>query len=283
MSNIGKTGQSTRKTYQKKLPSDNSKDYYFIHRNTGVTEPLIVEYGFIDDTKSKVDFLNNNYKRLADAVIESILEYKEIEPSDTEGILLYTIKKGDTLYNIANEYETTVDDIKKLNNLSNNLLTVGEVLKIPTSNFTTDTYVVKRGDTLYNIANRYNTTVNELKRLNKLVNDTLSVGEILLVPTLSSNVVPISYVVKAGDTLYSISRDFGVAIDEIKDINTLTTNVLSVGQKLLIPVKQSNYTVKQGDTLYSIAKTYNTTVAQIKEINNLTSNNLSVGQKLLIR
>ena len=49
-----------RKIYQRTLPSDATKDYYFIHRNTGNTEPILVEYGFIDDTPNNVNFLNNN-------------------------------------------------------------------------------------------------------------------------------------------------------------------------------------------------------------------------------
>ena len=77
LENIGKTGQKTRRYYQRVLPSDPSKDYYFINRNTGNTESLIVEYGFIDDnTNSK--FLNDNYKQLAEAVIEAITDYKGI-------------------------------------------------------------------------------------------------------------------------------------------------------------------------------------------------------------
>ena len=59
------------------MPTDPSKDYYFIHRNTGNTEPILIEYGFIDDTSNN-QFLNNNYKELAEAVIKSILEYKNI-------------------------------------------------------------------------------------------------------------------------------------------------------------------------------------------------------------
>ena len=61
LKNIGLTGQSTRRAYQRTLPSNPGKDYYFIHRDTGNTEPIIVEYGFIDDIPSNVQFLNNNY------------------------------------------------------------------------------------------------------------------------------------------------------------------------------------------------------------------------------
>ena len=57
------SGQNVRKYYQRRLPSDTSKDYYFIHRNTGNLEPLIVEYGFIDSAKD-VNFLKENYEEL---------------------------------------------------------------------------------------------------------------------------------------------------------------------------------------------------------------------------
>ena len=57
------------------MPSDTSKDYYFIHRNTGVTEPVIIEYGFIDDTNNNIKFLNDNYKELAEAVIKALLDF----------------------------------------------------------------------------------------------------------------------------------------------------------------------------------------------------------------
>ena len=76
LNNIANEGQTTRKVYQRRLPSDPSKDYYFIHRNTGKTEPLIIEYGFIDDKPANVRFLNDNYKRLAEAVIKEITDYK---------------------------------------------------------------------------------------------------------------------------------------------------------------------------------------------------------------
>ncbi len=143
------TGQKTRKIYQRTLPSDPTKDYYFIHRNTGTTEPLIIEYGFIDDTPENAQFLNNNYKELAEAVIKAIAEYKGIpytlpssEPSNT-----YTVKKGDSLYKIANQYNTTVQELKKINNLNSDNLSIGQVLKLPTP--TQNTYTVKSGDKIF--------------------------------------------------------------------------------------------------------------------------------------
>ena len=75
LNNIGDTGQATRRVYQRRLPSDSTKDYYYILRNTGKLEPLIVEYGFIDNNED-LEFLKNNYKELGEAVIKAILEYK---------------------------------------------------------------------------------------------------------------------------------------------------------------------------------------------------------------
>ena len=138
LNNIGLTGQKLRKTYQRTLPQDPSKDYYFIHRNTGKTEPLIIEYGFIDGTKQENDFLNNNYKELAEAVIQAILNYKGIPytpPSmPSTDLSTYTIKKGDNLYDIAKKNNTTVNELKKLNNLTSNNLSIGQVIKLPTTN-----------------------------------------------------------------------------------------------------------------------------------------------------
>jgi len=89
----------------------------------------------------------------------------------------YKVVKGDTLYSIARKFNTTVDELKSLNNLTNNTISIGQILKIPSGN--TTTYTVVKGDTLYSIAKRFNTTVDKLKSLNNLTNNTLSIGQIL--------------------------------------------------------------------------------------------------------
>ena len=66
LTNIGLTGQNMRRVYQRRLPSDPTKDYYYLLRDTGKTEPLIVEYGFIDNNDD-LQFLKDNYKDLAEA------------------------------------------------------------------------------------------------------------------------------------------------------------------------------------------------------------------------
>ena len=346
LENIGATGQETRKYYQRRLPSDTSKDYYFIHRNTGNLEPLIVEYGFIDNTKD-VEFLKENYKELAESVISAVANYIGVPYKAPNGLItntyvvqkgdtlysianklgttvselkkennltsntlqigevlriptkeiyeeeenVYVVKKGDTLYSIAAANNTTVDELKKVNNLTSNILSTGQLLKIPSTLLPESTYTVKKGDSLYSIANKYNTTVDELKRINNLTSNTLSIGQVLKLPSdKASNVEKeentISYTVQKGDSLYSIARKYDTTIDRIKDLNNLTTNLLSIGQELLIPTDtnfETTYTVQKGDSLYSIAKKYNTTVDRLKQLNNLTSNLLSIGQILIVR
>ena len=101
---IGETGQNMRKAYQRRLPSDNSKDYYFIHRNTGVTQPIIVEYGFLDSTADDVSQLKNNWEDLAEAVVDGILEYIGVSTPTPPTGNYYTVKSGDTIFMENNEY-----------------------------------------------------------------------------------------------------------------------------------------------------------------------------------
>lgn len=131
-------------------------------------------------------------------------------------------------------------------------------------------------------------TVQELKDLNNLTSNNLSIGQSLLIkkmPKENTNVT--TYTVKSGDTLYSIAKKYNTTVNAITTLNNLTSNTLSIGQTLKIPVSTQNtnektYTVKSGDTLYSIARKYNTTVSDLINRNNLKTSNLSIGQKLII-
>lgn len=131
-------------------------------------------------------------------------------------------------------------------------------------------------------------TVQELKDLNNLTSNNLSIGQSLLIkkmPKENTNVT--TYTVKSGDTLYSIAKKYNTTVNAITTLNNLTSNTLSIGQTLKIPTSTQNvteqtYTVKSGDTLYSIARKYNTTVSELINRNNLKTSNLSIGQKLII-
>ncbi len=150
-------------------------------------------------------------------------------------------------------------------------------------------YVVRSGDTLWLLAQRYNTTVDAIKRLNGLTSDNLSIGQVLRIPTAaSSGGSYFEYTVRSGDTLWLLAQRYGTTVDAIKNLNGLSGSNLSIGQVLKIPSAGTapapyfEYTVRSGDTLWTLAQRYGTTVDAIKRLNGLTGNNLSIGQVLRI-
>ena len=92
------------------------------------------------------------------------------------------------------------------------------------------------------------------------------------------------HVVEKGETLYSISRLYGMSVDQLIAENNLKSNAIDIGMKLKVDERSSNkgktYTVKKGDTLYSIAKKFDLSVEDLKKKNKLSSNELNVGQRL---
>lgn len=202
----------------------------------------------------------------------------------------YKVVSGDSLYSIARKYNTTVDELKRLNNLTSNTLSIGQVLKVPSKTTETpvDYYTVQMGDSLYSIAQKFNTTVNELIALNDLTSNVLQIGDVLKIPSSNGkneNTTGSTYKVVSGDSLYSIAQKFGTTVDELKSLNNLSSNTLSIGQVLVLPSTSPSvnyYTVQMGDSLYSIAKKFGTTVDKLKTANNLVNNLISIGQELII-
>lgn len=227
---LDKAGLPTRTAYQRRLPNNPSKDYYFIHRETGSTQPIIIEYGYMT-TPQDLKRVQENYKKYVNAVVKGVLDTfdigEEIMPDDTKNT--YTVKAGDTLWSIARRFNTTVEDLMKYNNLSSDVITVGTVLTIPTTtdssaNLNSSMYVVKAGDTLWNIAKRYNTTVEILMMMNNLNTDLITIGQRLMVP--NKNV----YVVKAGDTLWNIAKRNNTTVENLMMLNNLNTDLIKPGQ-----------------------------------------------------
>ena len=151
------------------------------------------------------------------------------------------------------------------------------------------TYTVVKGDTLWNIANRYGVTVAELVELNHLSNPNLIYpGEVLLLPRGAENQTETSYTVVAGDTLWDIANRYGVTVAELVELNHLSNpNLIYPGEVLLLPGGENqaerSYTVVAGDTLWQIANCYGVTVAQLVELNHLSNPNLIYpGETLMI-
>ena len=254
------SGRQVRKYYQRRYPSDSSKDYYFIHRNTGNIEPVIVEYGFLDN-ETDADLLKNYWKDYAEAVVKAIASYVGVPYSYTGEMSnknYYIVKSGDTLYSIANKNNISVDKLKDINNLSSNNLSIGQKLLVVDTSSSEDV----------------------LKKINNLKSNNLSIGQKLLVSgTLKEDNSDFdTYIVKSGDSLWSIANKYGTTVDKLKDINKLNSNLLSIGMKLLVPKSNNEYIVKSGDTLYSIASKYGSNVNELINLNNLSSTNLSIGQ-----
>ena len=227
--------------------------------------------------------------------------------TNPNNMFMYTVKKGDSLYSIAQKYKTTVGDIVNLNYLKDNNLKIGQVLRIPET-YTKDedmympifkNYTVKSKDNLYSIANNNNINVDTIMKDNGLTDINLKIGQVLKIrlpddvemeECYGENYIPediisnIDYIVKKGDSLYSIASKYNTSINAIQKLNGLNSTNLSVGMALKIPSDNidSTYTVKKGDSLYSIARRFNTTVNSIKQKNKLTNNLLSIGQKLIV-
>ena len=237
----------------------------------------------------------------------------------------YTVKAGDSLYRIAKNHNMSLQELKSLNNLSSDLIFAGQVLKVTgqastntnvsqNSNQTqasgNGTYTVKAGDSLYRIAVNHNMSLQELKNLNNLSSNLIMPGQVLKVTgqastntnaSQNSNQTQVSgnktYTVKAGDSLWAIANSHKMTLNDLKQVNNLSSDLIYVGQTLKVTKSavttanktdgqsstKKTYTVKAGDSLWRIASNNGTTVNQLKALNNLTSDMIYVGQDLKLK
>ena len=218
----------------------------------------------------------------------------------------YKVERGDTLYNIANEYKLSVAELATLNNIDiSKGLFVGQNIKVPAGSKTPEQYVVQSGDSLNSIANKYKFTVAQLADMNGLrTNAGLQVGQKISLTPQSEKASLVStsnrtksensatYTVESGETLASIARKNKMTLKDLLDLNGLTsTSILQVGQTLKVgadapaktqsnerPTAKSNsskdtesYTVKSGESMNLIASKFDITVKELADLNKLNA------------
>lgn len=113
---------------------------------------------------------------------------------------------------------------------------INQNVRPPMPDAVTSEYVVRAGDSLWLIAQRYGTSVNAIKQLNGLNSDLLNIGQVLKIPASQvSNYI--EYTVQAGDSLWMLAQRYGTTVAAITSLNGLTNDVLNIGQILRIPTR----------------------------------------------
>ena len=170
------------------------------------------------------------------------------------GSFAYTIKSGDTLYNLARKYNTTVDAIMKINpGINPNNLKVGQVICIPQAAPPVPScpdgflYTIRAGDTIYNLGRKFNVPVQDIINANPGIDpDNLQIGQVICIPDAAPPMPPMPpmppcpngfyYIINPGDTLFSISQKFNVPVQNIMNANPgIDPNNLQIGQIICIP------------------------------------------------
>lgn len=205
LDNIKEAGQIKRKVYQRRLPENPNKDYYYIIRETAPRQSVLIEYGFIDNNKD-LSKLQNNILDYAEGVVKAIADYtntpyikpgQTIPNNDETDENIYVVQKGDTLWSIAKKFNLGVDELKEINDLTSNTISIGQQLKI-TNNIPKYIYIVQKGDSLWAIARKLGVNVNDLINYNNLATTTISIGQQLKIPTIEQEY----YTVQSGDTIF---------------------------------------------------------------------------------
>ena len=195
----------------------------------------------------------------------------------------YRVKRGDTLSQIAQRHRLGLSQLKRINNLSSNRIKPGQVLHLkpqpePPEEDPAD-YLVRSGDTLSQIAKRYEISLRYLRRLNNLSSDRIYPGQRLrLRPGDRDEVV---HVVRYGETLTQIAKRYGLKVSQIRHINGIEGSKIYVDQKLrLRTTARTVHIVERGDALWEIATAYNMSVEELRQLNELKSDRIYPGQEL---
>ena len=184
--------------------------------------------------------------------LEETLNLKKDQFIQTNQInwVTHKVSKGDSLWKIAEKYETEVNVLKKVNYLASNILNLNQELLIPLSNDQNQTFIpyeahiISEGDTLWSLGIQYKISPAEIAKSNGLridapltIGKELNIGNKNIYRTINSKKRTILYSVKQGDSLYRIADIFNIEISDIRNINELSNNEIKPGQVLKIIIK----------------------------------------------
>jgi LysM repeat protein len=215
------------------------------------------------------------------------------------------VQPNQTVGSIAEANDKTAKKISKYNDLTyHRQIEPGDVLylKPKKRKASVESHKVGEGETMWDISQKYAIKINSLYKKNLMTPGTEpKAGVVLKLQSKAESRpdtgrVEISkpqeneyHTVGTGETLYSISRIYGLKVEELIAMNSIINNQIQPGQRLLVKKTQSEtlniikHTVQAGETLYSISRRYNVTVDSIKTNNKLKSDTLQSGQVLEIK
>ncbi len=278
---------------------------------------------------SEANFVENGrgedsmYKRMMRSsifliILSMLLWGTAVSAGATSNYWLHSVESGQSLWNISNEYNVSIQDILAINDIGDaNDIWIGQQIKIPLLNQIVHT--VKSGDTLWKIANHYDVSLQDMITLNKTdLEKHIHIGQQLLIPKaekaapkqLENNIkedVKV-HIVVSGDTVWKLSMHYKVNTKAILEANDLTeTSMIYLGQQLVIPKEQAQgepddkstpkdneqpkepyvtyttHTVKSGDNVWNLSIQYGIPMTDLLAENNITLDTiLYIGQTLKI-
>lgn len=219
-----------------------------------------------------------------------------IDPARLVVSRTHTVHRGEVLGRIARAYGVSLASLRQANELHGNTIRVGQRLTIPgpgkhekaPAAEPTQTYVVQSGDTLWNIANRYRVSLASLRQANGARVNTLHPGDSLSIPGAAKPPAPSTYVVRNGDTLWSIARDNDVVVSDLRHWNRMGSGTsLRPGTTIALDGPSplpDYYEVEAGDSLWSIASRFSMQVTTLRSLNDMSSDStIRAGERLRLQ
>ncbi len=252
------------------------------------------------------------------------INWLKIKPGDKISIpapkpmkIIYTVKAGDSLRKIAQQFNITLNELKKLNPQikwpiikPNDKIIILKKQNYLSKNKQNYTYTIQKHDSLSSIAKKFHVSIDDVKRLNPNIDwsNITPKNKIKIAKPTPKQKNNRCYIVQKGDTLNAISRKFGVTLKDIKKLNKGIKDYIKPGDTIILPkllaqkivkkeknnivkkytaqkhmlVYSNAYVVQKGDNLLKIAKKFNTTVETLKMINNINSSLIRIGETIFV-